>query len=185
MHAHLKKAWSALLWYWQWFWRTPGAGVVPGFARMELPANSVCLPRTALPASGRGLWGGKAPSSGSPGGWEPNCGLLSILCWFWVPAVCLPWGKATAAPLGVAAPAWGCLRRRKMKVMRTAGYREQGIRGPQHIKVLLLLSEPGEQPGQCSSGQEPPTGHWDCLQDTLNSPKRANKIRRKGRYLSI
>lgn len=53
------------------------------------------------------------------------------LCWFWVPAACLPQGKAAAASLGRVLhtatpdlpPAWGCMTRSKAKA--TGGCRPE------------------------------------------------------------
>lgn len=84
-----------------------------------------------------------------------------------------PWGR-----LPPPETAWGGGKRRWWGLQATESL---GIRAPQHAKVLLLLlSEPREQPGQCWSGQEPPTGHWDCLQDTLIHLNKQTKSERSG-----
>lgn len=135
---------------------------------MELPANSVCLPSTALSASGRGLWGGKASSSGSPGGWWTQLWSLihSVLI---LGASCPPApGQSHCCTLGGGCPHLRLPDEEEDKGGKGCRLQRVWHKWTPTCQGAAAAAEwPREQPGQCRSGQEPATGHWDCLQDTL------------------
>lgn len=174
------------MWYWQWPWRTSGAGVVPGFVRDGAPSKQR-VSAQHCPVSLRS-WsvGWESIFLGQPGGLvNPAVVRYPFCADFGCQLPTCPGAKPLLHPWGRLPPpkaAWWGGRWRWWGLQPT---RECGIRDPNMPRCCCCCwvtkgaaGTVQEWPGATHRELGLPAGH-------TNSPKLANKIRRKRKYLSI
>lgn len=183
------------MWYWHGFGGHQVRVLCQALQGMELPANSMRLSKTALSASGRALWDGKASSSGNPGAWWTHR-------WSLIPSVLILGSSCPPAPRQSCALGGGSSARQPQSCprLRLCGQEENKDDGCCRLQRAWHKGIPARQgaaaggwakgaartvqvkwPGTTLARNHAlglPAGH-------INSSEKANKIIGKGKCLSI